>query len=1463
MISNVSGNAREGAEPSSAPRHPYAAASNGFGGSNSSIGSLHPSSALGTGSEASATDAQELISKLEIELKVKDGAENLLLLLQAEGDSKAGLKVQVEAELQSAYSKIQALQSAIEDAQTRGQYAQPSQGDSFSYQGHEEIELSEDPASSAAIIDGIGYARSSTHKDHRYRHGASGALPDADVQTGSFGANLSISSQIGAPGGLGIVGISPPRDVLTEVQGTSGAPEATRIAKSQAEALFAMLKSLSQMDEDVTVQNARETGPAVTVQRRIRNAPGHIRTPSNAAGLGQKAKQRMDTMLRIVSLLRSNIRVRYEVDAAALVDAVLPCLSDPAGKEVRAHAYRTLRHAVVRPPKALCDAFRAKGLPLYLMHTLLRDHRFEQEREQALKLIRAIMEAGTSGSKVLHHTGSLQEYIDIGTVRALVAIAEQPDDKLRDICVETLGELALIDLEFLVRAGGLGPLLHSLTEHNTDLAPTLMRTLLSLLDAPATRSYLRPGVDLEVVISGFTDPPYRAYGTAEAGLRTTARVVSVMLRSWTGLIYLCMKDLHAIRSLVQALRINPNEACDVLLDMLYDLFNMNAGSETDEAFHALKRMSSFSPAALNHSEGKGWVAGDNSCKHNLIDHFLALVLMIFLEAGLLEALVHVIEYYPDLRRKATLLVGEVLSLSNRLLPPHIIPHIHTLPRLFTLASKAEDAGPASRDAASSALSLIDALSRNRVDGPSSAILSPVASTRADLRTIDKVRQRHLMQMDDIAFRNMIVETQVPVSKDHTKWHMEKLNDLLEGALLDPRRVEEAMKGSSRFFKRMLAFYHPFSLRYSHIRKSLQTSIITRMGCSMLGTIMNHPEGFRFLAEDPFLSQVAECLLQLDELNLTSTEEPLMTRARMEETLTGGYFEMISVFTRYAAGVELLEKFQLFSILHRLVTQSRRAYIVKAALQHMDLETDGHPRALLSHALTAGSRHLRLFATHRIAVLLRTSDAPSNWAIEMLLTQLFDPSRAVKEAAVKFIGQACQRQPLLDMVVSKRPSLDHLGDTGNPLLLKFLATTTGVRHLIEGGYVDQNMEDWYTECNHRYCVQLEVWLSQAVNIYRVRGRGGPVPFNGCAPPHFYGELVKTEAGCMALHDKGHFEEFAQFIQQHAFEAQDTEILGRLKSVLWAVGHIATAEGGLQFLEAHDLVSTIVEMAERSPVISIKGTCFFVLGLISTTEPGYELLSDFGWISARAAFHPSNGICLPTDLNRFVELPLWQPQSTFDLRYLRIKSPKSLVQHEILQTIANLGNSITANNASKALAKLKLRHSQQFRNPTLKARALELLSSFSFKQTVRKYIWDLFDLRLDEDSVRELQEAHAEIMTATVAPSEETQNIAIQPIANVLSAARGSVDESATGILTNHLHEDDNRNGDDGDAISDVQISNALSSVPRKPLEVGDDDESSVGSLPVQRLGPHSKREEPDLNIPPPDLEPRRRMVGGFA
>lgn len=74
-----------------------------------------------------------------------------------------------------------------------------------------------------------------------------------------------------------------------------------------------------------------------------------------------------------------------------------------------------------------------------------------------------------------------------------------------------------------------------------------------------------------------------------------------------------------------------------------------------------------------------------------------------------------------------------------------------------------------------------------------------------------------LSMDDLTFRNSLLETGVLSTKEDNKWSFDLLIELLEGPLRNPKRLDEAMR-ASKFMKRLLGFFQPLSFRFSDARK---------------------------------------------------------------------------------------------------------------------------------------------------------------------------------------------------------------------------------------------------------------------------------------------------------------------------------------------------------------------------------------------------------------------------------------------------------------------------------------------------------------------------------------------------------------------------------------------------------------------------------------------------------------------
>lgn len=84
--------------------------------------------------------------------------------------------------------------------------------------------------------------------------------------------------------------------------------------------------------------------------------------------------------------------------------------------------------------------------------------------------------------------------------------------------------------------------------------------------------------------------------------------------------------------------------------------------------------------------------------------------------------------------------------------------------------------------------------------------------------------------------------------------------------------------------------------------------------------------------------------------------------------------------------------------------------------------------------------------------------------------------------------------------------------------------------------------------------------------------------------------------------------------------------------------------------------------------------------------------------------------------------------------------------LLSALANLSNHILAAQASKTLARLKQRHAALFSDVNLWYRAWEMLGSYHYRNSVRRYILELFDLQLMPETVKLLDQAGRQLKAA---------------------------------------------------------------------------------------------------------------------
>ncbi|KAF9137084.1 hypothetical protein BGX30_010572, partial [Mortierella sp. GBA39] len=951
--------------------------------------------------------------------------------------------------------------------------------------------------------------------------------------------------------------------------------------------------------------------------------------------------------------------------------------------------------------------------------SLMADHQLESERIEALKLVRCFVT-----------TKEGMQHVSDSVLRAVIAIAEQTDEKLRNACLETLGEMIMSDPKPVARCGGFRAVLMALSDNLQDLSDALLKVFLYMLESPETRGYVRQGLDSEMVMAVFTD----IYSLGPAYLdrvKASSRIVTSMVRSWAGLFDLCANDRRAVRSLIQSIKLPIQENRKVLLDMLYDIFRIQTPR---------------------------WLKDFLDGKSRLIETLISLIV-----DDTLAKTTH-----TDARkvlRKATLLIPELMQLSHKVLPPHKSTYLQTLPSLFKVASNFED--QILRHIATNAFRFIDTLCRTTF----SSIPESLDDGRGQ-RNVDRIKQRINTQMDEANFRTLLNDTQVLATKDVTKWRWDMILEIIQGPMVSPRRMDEAIRGT-KFTKRLLAFYRPLNHRYSSQPAHDYNHKYTKIGCALFDTLANSTEGAKYLAQNKILRLIADGLAQLDPMQGHPGSDPIFSKEKMETTMTSGYFEMLGALCRTRSGCRLLEKFKIFNLYYRLSELRSRDDIVKKIITSTDYSMDGHPRVILSKIMTSGYKHIRLFATQHLGTVLKIERGESSdWGIRLLYTQLCDPSSDVSHMAVRALDDACSHHKNLDLLIRLRPNLDHLGEAGSPLLLRFLSTSKGFQHLHDISYIEGEMDDWFMFANRQYMIQTEVKLAKAMELQRYNPFSEDGKFENetehqlarakqVLGSHFYGELTKTEEGCQLLRVKGHFSDYSRYIREHCAEFKDPNIIGELKSILWAVGNIGSTPGGLPFLEDEDLIKYIVGMAERSKILSIKGTCFYVLGLLCKTTQGVEILEDYGWQGILHLDRSPRGLCLPKDLGRFLEVPRWALfKEDIPKLVLSLTTEGNAVEKEILRATGELGNHILTNGASKNLAKIKSEHPNAFTSLVLYTNVLDMLAHYHFRLPVRRFILGLFDVKFEGtqwDRLDGFGECIAESKTKAGTPSGTSSTV----------------------------------------------------------------------------------------------------------
>src|SRR5579862_7602906 len=119
---------------------------------------------------------------------------------------------------------------------------------------------------------------------------------------------------------------------------------------------------------------------------------------------------------------------------------------------------------------------------------------------------------------------------------------------------------------------------------------------------------------------------------------------------------------------------------------------------------------------------------------------------------------------------------------------------------------------------------------------------------------------------------------------------------------------------------------------------------------------------------------------------------MFSQLRLSETLCSGYFAMLGTLSGDPKGLQMLDRWRMINMMYHIIDLKQRPDLIKLLLSNFDYSLHGHPRVLLSKALTAGCKDVRIHATNvlrRYSSRLSLKSAStqgvldSKWAIQLL------------------------------------------------------------------------------------------------------------------------------------------------------------------------------------------------------------------------------------------------------------------------------------------------------------------------------------------------------------------------------------------------------------------------------------------------------------------------------------------------
>lgn len=847
-----------------------------------------------------------------------------------------------------------------------------------------------------------------------------------------------------------------------------------------------------------------------------------------------------------------------------------------------------------------------------------------------------------------------------GLCRCLVSISREglsERDGLTRSCWATIAEIGLQNPFLASETGCFSALIDSILQtcQPASISEAVLGNLLFMLNEPSLRHLLREDQDLQSFIAAFTDcyssSQSSAAATIDHNLETneqrelrflaSKRALLTILRSWPGLVYFCRSSIEASRgpngllSIIQTLHMPYDEGRRHVLDLLYDLLNLEMPTSVSDLDYALDSLSSRVVRdswqiydGFVAAEGKDILPHISRTRINLFDNYLSLLLYCLISYGLLDALIQVIirPRNPNNAIRATILLGEVLHLASRLLPPEVYRKCHSLPELMDAATSISSS-PQEKAIASTAICALERIHcfRREPVQPQSLFLeqqlrfvhSSDVSSHFQAKSLFHLKQTVLHE-SEYKLHESIRDTNV-LSHDSNSWNWNLISNILSWPSDSCIRLDDTNIKS--FLRKLLLYFRPSSRFYSQVDANHERGRpMTSVCCHFIEFLLMLEESKASEFLEDFVSDIAANLNKI--IAEDAPPNIIFSSTKLLTTLSHNYFLIIGRMTASNRGKRLLERLAIFDCLSKIIKASPHDVYAKLIISSLDYTKEGNCRSLLSDALSCSNENTRLYATNFLRVLLRAGVTDfKKWAVELLVQQARDVYPSVSLAAIDILSEACDDEMCLDALVTFYPSILQLGDPGELIFIRLASSNQGLEYLRDNQVLDGLLQKWNETYSLKYVKLVEDTLNEGMTLhfrsecgtYGRRSDRRLMDTDIFAPPHLYGQLAHTEEGLSTIQVNNCLSKFYDIIRKEDLSTELKRV--EVKAALWAVGHVGSTRLGWRLIDESHIISDVVRIASECAVLSIRGTAFYTLCLLSMTEAGISQLRDHGWQGLR--------------------------------------------------------------------------------------------------------------------------------------------------------------------------------------------------------------------------------------------------------